>query len=108
MNSGDMAPMIVMVTAILTSGGVLLFRPLAKRMAELLHVMTQERLMPGSGREVAQLNETIARLESRLSLLEERQGFTESILDARSIAPVERPSHARGAAAAVAAARASD
>lgn len=81
MNSGDIAPMIVMVTAILTTGGVLLFRPLAKRLAELLHVMTQERLMPGAGRDVAQLHELIGRLESRLSLLEDRQGFTESLLD---------------------------
>jgi hypothetical protein len=84
----DLAPMIVMVTGIITTGAVILFRPLTGRLGGLLHAMTEEKLRPGSQREVAQLQETVARLESRLSLLEERQGFTESILDAKT----ERPS----------------
>ena len=90
MNPGDVAPMIVMVTAILTAGGVLLFWPLSRRVGELLRVMAQERLAPGSDRDVLQLHDLLARLDSRLSLLEERQGFTESLMDAKSAAIGER------------------
>jgi len=79
----DLAPMIVMVTGIITAGAVILFRPLTSRLGGLIHAMTEEKLRPGAQREVAQLQDVVARLESRLSLLEERQGFTESILDGK-------------------------
>jgi hypothetical protein len=88
----DLAPMIVMVTGIVTAGAVILFRPLTARLGELLHAMTQEKLRPGSQREAAQLQETLARLESRLSLLEDRQGFTESILDGKTAGLGDRAS----------------
>jgi hypothetical protein len=93
----DLAPMIVMVTGIITAGAVILFRPLTGRLGGLLHAMTEEKLRPGSQREVAQLHETVARLESRISLLEERQGFTESILDGKSGGVGERSSLPRTA-----------
>lgn len=96
----DLAPMIVMVTGIITAGAVILFRPLTGRLGGLLHAMTEEKLRPGSQREVLQLQETVARLESRLSLLEERQGFTESILDGKVAGTGERsplPPTANGA-----------
>jgi hypothetical protein len=89
--------MIVMVTGIITAGAVILFRPLTGRLGELLHAMTEEKLRPGSQREVAQLQDVVARLESRLSLLEERQGFTESILDGKTAGVGERPSLAHAA-----------
>jgi hypothetical protein len=88
----DLAPMIVMVTGIITAGAVILFRPLTSRLGGLIHAMTEEKLRPGAQREVVQLHEVVARLESRLSLLEERQGFTESILDGKTAVVGERPS----------------
>jgi hypothetical protein len=102
MNPGDIAPMIVMVTGIITAGAVLLFRPMAKRIGELIHAMTQERLSPGLGsRDVAQLADLMNRLESRLSLLEERQGFTESLLDRQSAGVGTRVPLRRAAGAAI-------
>jgi hypothetical protein len=89
--------MIVMVTGIVTAGAVILFRPLTSRLGGLIHAMTEERLRPGSQREVLQLQETVARLESRLSLLEDRQGFTESILDGKVGAAGDRSSLPRSA-----------
>jgi hypothetical protein len=85
----DLAPMIVMVTGILTAGGVLILRPIAKHLAEYLRTITeQSRLGSGSGAaEAAQLREMLATVESRLALLEERQNFTENLLSARREPP---------------------
>jgi hypothetical protein len=79
------APMIVMVTGILTAGGVLILRPIAKHLAEYLRAMTeQSRLGAGSGAAAdAQLRELLSTVESRLALLEERQNFTENLLSTR-------------------------
>ena len=78
-----LAPMLVMIVGIMTAGGVIIFRPLSSRLAELLSVLTQERLKGASTQENLRLQETIAMLEQRLSLLEERQNFAESLLDRR-------------------------
>lgn len=92
----DLAPMIVMVTGILTAGGVLILRPIAKHLAEYLRAMTeQSRLGSGSAHaEAAQLRDMLATVESRLALLEERQNFTENLLSSRreppTLAPPER------------------
>jgi len=77
--------MIVMVTGILTAGGVLILRPIAKHLAEYLRAMTeQSRLGAGHGSaSEAQLRELLSTLESRLALLEERQNFTENLLTTR-------------------------
>jgi hypothetical protein len=79
------APMIVMVTGILTAGGVLILRPIAKHLAEYLRTITEQSRL-GSGRgveDVAQLRELLSTVESRLALLEERQNFTENLLTTR-------------------------
>jgi hypothetical protein len=80
MDPGSIAPMIVMVTGIVTTGGVLILRPIAKRLGGLLEVMTQERRLPDRGAEVAQLRDLMQSIDSRLSLIEERQDFAEAIL----------------------------
>ena len=79
----DLAPMLVMIVGIVTAGGVFVLRPLSKRLAELLHTMSQDRIAGRSTPDTQRLQETIASLEQRLSLLEERQNFTESLLDRR-------------------------
>ena len=77
------APMIVMVTGIVTAGGVLVLRPISKRLAELLAVMAQQKSGGSSELEAARLREVVSSLESRLALLEERQNFTENLLTSR-------------------------
>jgi hypothetical protein len=75
------APMIVSVTLIVTTGGVILLRPLSKRLAELLQAMTREKLSPTEEKELAQLRAHSAAMESRLALVEERLAFTEALLE---------------------------
>ncbi len=74
------APMIVSLTLILTAGGVLLFRPLAKRLGDLLEIMSKQRRGELPGTEVAKLSELLETMGARLSLLEDRQDFTDALL----------------------------
>lgn len=73
------APMIVSVVFILTTGGVLVLRPLAKRVAELLEVYARDR-DAGLEREVGQMRELLETMNARLQLMEERQDFTDRLL----------------------------
>ncbi|MCY3548593.1 MAG: hypothetical protein OXH51_10160 [Gemmatimonadetes bacterium] len=72
------APMIVSIVLILTVGGVVILRPLARRLGALLDVMVLEKskrsgMDPGIGDAIEAMND-------RLSLLEERQDFTERLI----------------------------
>jgi hypothetical protein len=81
MSSEDVAIMSVLITLILTSGAVLIFRPVAKRLAELLHAMTEQRLrQPAVQPEMAQIKELLTGIDGRLGMLEERQDFAEALL----------------------------
>ncbi|MBW3627745.1 MAG: hypothetical protein KY464_00480 [Gemmatimonadetes bacterium] len=93
----DLAPMIVMVTAILTTGGVLILRPVAKHLAEYLRSLTEQSRLGAGGAvaENAQLRELLSTVESRLALLEERQNFTENLLSARREPPPLAPERKR-------------
>ena len=73
------APMVMSTVFILTVGGVLVLRPLSKRLAELLEVYTRDKqsLM---GTEVHQIRELLETMNARLQLIEERQDFTEKLL----------------------------
>ena len=73
------APMIVSVVFILTVGGVVLLRPIAKRLIELLDVYTQDR-QSGLQSDVHQVRDLMETMNARLQLLEERQDFTERLL----------------------------
>ena len=75
------APMFVAVVFIVTSGTVILLRPLSKRLGNLLEVMATERRNPPlASEEVSRLRDTIETLEGRLTLMEERQEFTDQLL----------------------------
>jgi hypothetical protein len=92
---GDIAPVIVMVTGILTAGGVLILRPISKHLAEFLRIRAlKEQRIEAGGADLAQLRDALANAESRLALLEERQNFTESLLTTRrepaALPPLER------------------
>lgn len=73
------APMIVSVVLVLTVGGVVLLRPVTKRLGALLDVMVLEKSR-SSRTDDHRLIETIDTLNDRLSLLEERQDFTERLI----------------------------
>jgi hypothetical protein len=76
----SIAPMVVMVTGIVTTGGVLILRPLTKRLGGLIDAMTRERRLPDRGAEIAQLRDLMQSVDARISLIEERQDFTEALL----------------------------
>lgn len=77
------APMIVSVVLFVTIGGVLILRPLALRVSELLELYARDRTQ-GADRELAQVRELLESMNARLQLMEERQDFTERLLASSS------------------------
>ena len=73
------APMVVAVVLILTVGGVLVLRPIAKRISELLELYARDR-SSGLQNEVSQVRDLLETMNARLELLEDRQDFTERLL----------------------------
>jgi hypothetical protein len=84
MNPNDVAPMVMGVTLFLVTGAVILLRPLTRRLGELLEVMVRQRTEPPPTPELTQIRDLLLNVESRLSLLEERQSFAEALLTSRS------------------------
>lgn len=83
--SPDLAPMIVMTTGIVTTGAVLILRPVAKRLGRLFEVMAEQRLQqpaPPPAPDMGQIRELLVGIDNRLSLMEERQDFAEALLSA--------------------------
>jgi hypothetical protein len=78
----DIAPMLVLLTLILTTGGVILFRPLAKRLGDLLEIMAQQRRAVPENDDAARMREVVETMNARIALLEERQDFTDALLSA--------------------------
>ncbi|HEX6039259.1 hypothetical protein [Longimicrobium sp.] len=77
-----LAPMIVMVTLILTTGGVLILRPIAKRLGGFLEASTQAKLRPSPDADLARIAEVLSSIDGRLNQLEERQDFAEALISA--------------------------
>jgi hypothetical protein len=75
------APLIMGVVLILTVGGVLILRPIARHLGTLLEAMTQEKLDGGRGHELSHLRELMETMNQRLQLMEERQEFTDRLLE---------------------------
>jgi hypothetical protein len=75
-----LAPMAVAIVLIVTTGLVVLLRPLSKRLGELLEVMVAERREPQLGQELARVRELQELLGERLTLMEERQEFMDQLL----------------------------
>lgn len=84
MYSGDIVALTVLVTAIVTTGGVLILRPISKRLGALLEVMTQQKLRAANAdpQDVTRMRDLLVSIDSRLSLLEERQDFAEALISA--------------------------
>ena len=76
---------IMTVTGILTTGAVLILRPISKRLGRLLEVMAEQRLKPAPpppAADMGQIRELLVGIDNRLSLMEERQDFAEALLSA--------------------------
>jgi hypothetical protein len=94
------APMAMLIVLFLTVGGVLILRPISKRIGDLLELYSRDR-QSGLQAEVQQLRDLLETVNGRMQLLEERQDFTERLLasgtrDPRSQLPsvqdrIERP-----------------
>lgn len=76
-----LAPLILGVVLVLTVGGVLILRPIAKHLGALLEAMTRERLDPARSQELLHVRELLETMNQRLQLMEERQEFTDRLLE---------------------------
>ncbi len=73
------APLITVVVLILTVGGVLLLRPIAKRLGDIAELMLREKREGAEG-ELRRMGDLLENVDARMRLLEERQDFTERLL----------------------------
>jgi hypothetical protein len=76
------APVIVLCTLILTTGGVLILRPIAKRLGSFLDAMTQARLRATPEADMARIHDMLSSIDGRLNQIEERQDFAEALISA--------------------------
>jgi hypothetical protein len=85
--------MMVPITAILTTGTVMILRPITRELGGLLQAMTHERRLraaPAPAPDMTQVRDLLSAIDGRLSLMEERQDFAEALLsgaERRAIAP---------------------
>ena len=75
----NVAPMIVAVVSVVTIGGVLVLRPIAKRVGDLLEAMARDKQV-GLQNDVGQLRDILETMNARLTLMEERLDFTERLV----------------------------
>ncbi|NNK65025.1 MAG: hypothetical protein HKO98_17615, partial [Gemmatimonadetes bacterium] len=59
----------------------LILRPIAKHLGSLLEAMTRERLDGGRNQEMGHIRELMETMNQRLQLMEERQEFTDRLLE---------------------------
>jgi hypothetical protein len=92
MNPNDIAPVIISIVFMITSGGVILLRPITKRLGTYLEVLAVERRQalqrpaPGVAPQTADTARMLTLLESmddRMQRLEDRQDFTDRLLTTR-------------------------
>ncbi len=80
MDWGALVALVVPVVFIVTVGGVVLFRPLVKRLGTLLDAMAREKSR-SSLEDLRRLQDVVEAMNQRMALLEERQDFTERLID---------------------------
>ncbi len=80
------APMVTVVALFVSVAGVLIFRPLTKRLGELIDVTSRNKQTQLSQEELSRVTELVERLADRIERLEDRQDFAERILTS-----LERP-----------------
>lgn len=85
----DIAPLIIGMTLILSVSGIIILRPLAKRLGDLIELRTRakEKQPEIDSEQLDRLTELVGRLTDRLESLEERQEFAERLLMDTDAAP---------------------
>jgi hypothetical protein len=73
------------IVGILATASVLILRPITKRLGDTLHQMQQDRRETRLDQgQMDQIRGLVESLQERIELVEQRQGFFESLLEARS------------------------
>lgn len=85
--SEALAIVIIACTALVCASGVLVLRPVARRLGGLLDAVAEAKLRPSPEPEMARLREVLNRIDGRLDQLEERQDFAEAVLSASDPRP---------------------
>ena len=80
MDWSEIAPMIVAVVLILTVGGVIILRPISKRVSELLELYARDKDR-NEVHELRRMRELLESMDARMRLAEERQDFTDKLLE---------------------------
>lgn len=75
-----LAPMVFAIILTLTIGGVVLLKPIANKLGNLLEAMARDRNDPQLENELRHVRDLLETTNARLALLEERQEFTEALL----------------------------
>lgn len=92
MPPGDVAPVIMASILFITTGLVLILRPISKRIGGLLEALAEEKrraLQPQptlDRHDVERLVSAMETLDRRLNRIEERQDFTDQLLNTRHTA----------------------
>lgn len=73
------APMMVALVGILTTGGVLVLRPISKKLGTLIEAMAREKTA-GNQEELRFLRDVVETTNQRMALMEERLEFNERLL----------------------------
>lgn len=89
MNPNDVAPMVMGVVFFVMVGLVLLLRPIAKKLGNLLEVVAEEKrhrltAQPMAAQDAGRIANILESVDRRLSQLEERQEFTDKLLVERT------------------------
>jgi hypothetical protein len=78
----DIAPLIIGMTLILSVAGIIILRPLARRLGDLIELRSRakEQQPEVQNEQIERLTELVGHLTDRLESLEERQEFAERLL----------------------------
>ena len=82
MPPSDVAPLIIAMTLILSVTGIIILRPLARRLGDLieLRARAKDKQPELQNEQVERLTEMVSQLTDRLESMEERQEFAERLL----------------------------
>jgi hypothetical protein len=76
----QIAPMIMGIVFTVVVGAVILLKPISNKLGHLLEAMAKEKSEPRAVEELGHIRELLETMNGRLSLMEERQDFTEQLL----------------------------
>lgn len=79
---GPIAGTVMVVGIAFSVAGVLIFRPLTRQLGELLEQMRRDRQKKLEESDIARITGLLERLADRMDRIEERQEFTERVLEA--------------------------